>query len=142
MFIKLSENNLYTHLGVIWSGILEEKKDYEIFKKKKMKLEIKRHFGQQKSTCTCTVLFFCLFIFWGEDPVLGSKLAPSAIRGIQDQGVIANAKHYINNNEETDRMTVNEILDVRTHMELYAPVFEASIKEGSIQLILIIFLWQ
>ena len=39
----------------------------------------------------------------GEDPALGAAMAAAAIRGIQGEGVIANAKHYILNNQETDR---------------------------------------
>ena len=36
----------------------------------------------------------------GEDPLLGAQLAGSVVRGIQSQGVIATAKHYVNNNQE------------------------------------------
>ena len=54
----------------------------------------------------------------GEDPFLGSILAGAAVRGIQSQGVIANAKHWVNNNQETNRMTVNEVVDERTRFEV------------------------
>ena len=36
----------------------------------------------------------------GEDPFLGYTLIAPVIKGIQSQGVIANAKHWINNNQE------------------------------------------
>ena len=39
----------------------------------------------------------------GEDPFLGFNMAKQAVAGIQSQGVIANLKHYVNNNQETDR---------------------------------------
>ena len=39
----------------------------------------------------------------GEDPFLGSILVKPAIEGIQSQGVIANAKHWVINSQETDR---------------------------------------
>jgi beta-glucosidase len=55
----------------------------------------------------------------GEDPYLGYRLVQPAITGIQSQGVIANAKHYINNNHETNRMNVSEIVDRRTRWEVY-----------------------
>ena len=45
----------------------------------------------------------------GEDPFLGAKMAVAAISGIQDKGIIATAKHFINNNQETNRDTVNEV---------------------------------
>ena len=54
----------------------------------------------------------------GEDPFLGYILAGAAVRGIQSQGVIANAKHWVNNNQETNRTTVNEIVDERTRFEV------------------------
>ncbi len=39
----------------------------------------------------------------GEDPFLGYTLVQPVVRGIQSQGVIANAKHYALNNQETNR---------------------------------------
>jgi len=66
----------------------------------------------------------------GEDPFLGYKLVPRAIKGIQDQGVIANAKHYVNNNQETDRTTVSENVDERTQFEFYYPPFRGAVEAG------------
>ena len=66
----------------------------------------------------------------GEDPYLGRMLVPRAVKGIQDKGVIANAKHYVNNNQETDRTTVSENVDERTQFEIYYPPFEAAAKAG------------
>ena len=42
----------------------------------------------------------------GEDPHLGSVLVGPVVRGIQAQGVIANAKHWVNNNQETQVLLV------------------------------------
>ena len=39
----------------------------------------------------------------GEDPILGYVLAKPLVEGIQSNNVIANAKHWVNNNQETDR---------------------------------------
>ena len=58
----------------------------------------------------------------GEDPVLGGTLVQPLIEGIQ-QHVMSISKHYILNNQETDRSGVNEIVDEKTIMELYAPPF-------------------
>ena len=38
--------------------------------------------------------------------------------------MIANAKHFVNNNQETNRNTVLEIVDERTRFEIYYPPFE------------------
>merc|ERR1712185_48831 len=36
----------------------------------------------------------------GEDPFLGHELIQGEVRGIQSQGVVANAKHFIDNGQE------------------------------------------
>ena len=35
----------------------------------------------------------------GEDPHLGYVLVQEAVKGIQSQHVVANAKHWVNNNQ-------------------------------------------
>jgi beta-glucosidase len=50
----------------------------------------------------------------GEDPYLGYILSQEAVKGIQDQKVIANAKHFVDNSQETDRRTISEEIDERT----------------------------
>ena len=55
----------------------------------------------------------------GEDPHLGYAMVQPAVEGIQSQGVIANAKHFININQETNRTTVSAEVDERTRFELY-----------------------
>jgi beta-glucosidase len=42
----------------------------------------------------------------------------SAIKGIQAEGVIANAKHWIHNNQETNRDKVSAHVDERTRHEV------------------------
>lgn len=42
----------------------------------------------------------------------------------------ANAKHYINNNQETDRTTQTAVVDERTEFEMYLPAFEAAAEAG------------
>jgi beta-glucosidase len=66
----------------------------------------------------------------GEDPYLGYKLVQSAVRGIQSQGVIANAKHWVLNNQETNRGAVYDIATERVRFEMYYPPFAGAIKAG------------
>jgi beta-glucosidase len=61
----------------------------------------------------------------GEDPVLGSIMVKPLIAGMQEN-VMAIAKHYILNNQETDRSGVNELIDEQTIMELYGPPFASA----------------
>src|SRR5882724_430126 len=70
------------------------------------------------------------FEAFGEDPFLVGRLSVAEIQGIQSQGEIANVKHYTANNQESGRLTINEIIDERTLREIYLPAFEASIVEG------------
>lgn len=66
----------------------------------------------------------------GEDPFLGYTLVQPVIKGIQNNSVVANAKHYINNNQETNRNSVSEVIDERTRVEMYQPVFAGAIEAG------------
>jgi beta-glucosidase len=73
------------------------------------------------------------FEAYGEDPYLAGQIAVGNIDGIQSQGVIANAKHYLANNQETNRTTIDEHIDERTLHEIYLPAFQESAKRsGSI----------
>src|SRR5215469_6003323 len=72
------------------------------------------------------------FEYFGEDPFLASREAVGIIEGIQSQGVIATAKHFIANNSEYGRMDHSSDLDERTMREIYLPAFEASIREAKV----------
>src|SRR3984893_9889081 len=70
------------------------------------------------------------FEYFGEDPFLSSRMAVSVIEGIQSQGVIATAKHFIANNSEYGRTDHSSDIDERTMREIYLPAFEASVREA------------
>jgi beta-glucosidase len=72
------------------------------------------------------------FEYFGEDPFLASRMAVGVIEGIQSQGVMATAKHFIANNAEYGRMDHSSDLDERTMREIYLPAFEASVKEAKV----------
>ena len=72
------------------------------------------------------------FEYFGEDPFLASQTAVSVIKGIQSNPVIADAKHYAANNQETDRMTVDATISQRALREIYLPAFEASVKKADV----------
>jgi beta-glucosidase len=67
---------------------------------------------------------------YGEDPFLDGEIGVQDIEGIQDQGIIAEVKHYAANNQENNRFAVNEVVDDRTLHELYLPHFEQAVKEA------------
>ncbi|KAF1991563.1 glycoside hydrolase family 3 protein [Aulographum hederae CBS 113979] len=76
---------------------------------------------------------------FGPDPVLQGIAAAQTIRGIQDEGVMATAKHFVGNEQEHFRQawewgTPNAIssnIDDRTLHELYAWPFADSIRAGA-----------
>jgi len=70
------------------------------------------------------------FESFGEDPYLSARLAVADVQGMQSHPLIANVKHYAGNNQEQDRLRVNDVIDERTLRELYLPAFEAAIVEG------------
>ncbi len=72
------------------------------------------------------------FEAFGEDPFLASRMAVSEIQGIQNQGVIANVKHFAANNQESSRSRINAIIDERALEEIYFPAFENSVTEGHV----------
>ncbi len=71
------------------------------------------------------------FEAFGEDPFLVGQIAASEIQGIQQQGVIAEAKHYAGNNQETNRTTINDIIDERTLREIYLPPSKSASNRGT-----------
>src|SRR5579864_1724401 len=70
------------------------------------------------------------FEYFGEDPYLASRMAVNEIEGMQEQRVVATAKHFAGNNSEFARMTLSSDIDERTLREIYLPAFEASVKEA------------
>ena len=70
------------------------------------------------------------FEYMSEDPYLISRLVVPFIQGLQESDVAACVKHYAVNNQETDRLAVDTIVDERTLREIYLPGFKAAIKEA------------
>lgn len=70
------------------------------------------------------------FEYMSEDPYLSGKMAVPFIRGVQKNDVSVCVKHFAVNNQETERLNVEAILDERTFREIYLPAFEMAVKEG------------
>ena len=64
----------------------------------------------------------------GADPFLGYTLVKSLVAAIQKGGLLANAKHWIQNNQETNRDTVSAHVDERTRYELYYQPFIGAVE--------------
>ena len=70
------------------------------------------------------------FEAYSEDPFLTGKLAAAFIRGVQSQGVATTVKHFVGNESEFERMTIDSSIDERTLRELYLLPFELAVREG------------
>ena len=70
------------------------------------------------------------FEAYSEDPYLTGELTVSYINGLQDQGVAATPKHYIANDSENERFTMNSVVDEQTLHEVYLAPFEQAVREA------------
>jgi len=70
------------------------------------------------------------FEYYSEDPLLTAELAGAFVKGMQSQGVGACVKHFAVNNQETDRMRIDAMVDQRTLREIYLHAFERVIRQA------------
>ncbi len=68
--------------------------------------------------------------YLSEDPLLNGVIATAYTRGMQDAGTAVCLKHFALNNQETERGSVNVVIDERPMRELYLRAFEMAVKEG------------
>lgn len=75
----------------------------------------------------------------GEDPYLGYKMVQPLVKGLQDAGLIANMKHFTDNEQEGlrskghlvgARHVTSSQVDERTQMELYGFPFLGAVEAG------------
>ncbi len=70
------------------------------------------------------------FEYQTEDPYLNKKLAVAVVKGVQSQRIAACIKHFICNNQETNRFTVSSEVSERALQEIYYPAFKAAVQEA------------
>ncbi|MFJ5925015.1 glycoside hydrolase family 3 protein [Kitasatospora sp. NPDC092948] len=71
------------------------------------------------------------FEAFSEDPYLTGEFGAAYVGAVQAHGVATTAKHYVANDAETDRFTVDVRADERTLRELYLAPFERMVDEGA-----------
>ena len=70
------------------------------------------------------------FECYSEDPLLSGALAAGYVRGVQSNGVFATVKHFVGNDAEFERSSINSVIDERSLRELYLVPFEVAVREG------------
>jgi beta-glucosidase len=71
------------------------------------------------------------FECYSEDPLLTARIGIQYVLGVQDQGVGTTVKHFVCNDSETDRFTVDVRVGERALRELYLAPFEAIVEAGA-----------
>lgn len=72
------------------------------------------------------------FEYLGEDPFLVSRMVVPYILGEQVWGVASCAKHFVANDQEFERNTINVEMDERALREIYLPPFKAAVEEAGV----------
>ncbi|MFF2643118.1 beta-glucosidase [Streptomyces niveus] len=70
------------------------------------------------------------FEAYSEDPYLTGEIGTGYVLGVQDGGVGTTVKHFVANDAETDRFTVDNIVAPRPLRELYLAPFEAIVENA------------
>ena len=76
------------------------------------------------------------FECFSEDPLFAGRIGAAYIRGLQAHGVGATAKHYVANDSETERFTLDVRVDERTLREVYLLPFELAVTDAGVWLVM------
>jgi beta-glucosidase len=71
------------------------------------------------------------FECFSEDPELTAVIGTAYVQGLQAEGVAATVKHFVANDSETDRFSVDALVDERVLRELYLTPFERIVAAGA-----------
>ena len=70
------------------------------------------------------------FEYYSEDAFLSGEMSVPAIQGMQEKGAITILKHFLGNEQETNRNGVSTFMSQQAVREVYLEAFKAGITEG------------
>jgi len=70
------------------------------------------------------------FEYFGEDPYLTGTMGVAEVKAVQAKGLIGMPKHFVGNEQETNRQKVQENIDPQVLREIYLLPFEMTVKDG------------
>lgn len=70
------------------------------------------------------------FEYFGEDPYLTGVMGVAEVKAVQGKGLIGMPKHYLANEQETNRQKIQTNVDPQVLREIYMLPFEMTVKDG------------
>jgi beta-glucosidase len=71
------------------------------------------------------------FELYSEDPYLAGRMVTAYIQGLQSRGVGACLKHFVGNESEFERQTINSVVNERPLREIYLKPFEMAVRDAN-----------
>jgi beta-glucosidase len=71
------------------------------------------------------------FEYFSEDPVVAGEMGAAYVQGVQSTGVGATVKHYLCNNAEFERLSMDSLVEERALREIYLATFKRVVKKAN-----------